>query len=135
MALKMTLQRLETEIQNIFKDELIPLLRAKGHDYAGEENILGCFEDFGWQGIVVRIGDKYHRLKNFCRQKELSVKDETVEDTLKDLINYGLLALLIKREETKLAGEVVVVTKLELRELIKQSRELEEQKKAANEKD
>ena len=42
--------------------------------------------------MVVRLGDKYHRVKNFVEQGELKVKDESVLDTLVDLINYGCLA-------------------------------------------
>lgn len=95
----MTQQEREEAVLKIINEELIPILRAKGHDYSGTD-MLGNLRDFGWQGVIVRIGDKYHRLKNFCKQGELKVKDETIEDTLKDLINYGFLALLLKRYDT-----------------------------------
>lgn len=95
----MTNAEREQAIRDIFENELMPLLQAKGHDYAGDGDSFGNLADFGWKGIVVRISDKYHRLKNFCKSETLSVSDETIEDTLKDMINYGLLAIVLKRHE------------------------------------
>lgn len=95
----MTNSEREQIIREIFENELMPLLQAKGHDYAGEGDSFGNLADFGWKGIVVRISDKYHRLKNFCLSGALSIKDESIEDTFKDMINYGLLALVLKRHE------------------------------------
>ena len=96
----MTNTEREQVIRDIFEDELLPILRAKGHDYAGDD-AFGNLRDFGWKGIVVRMSDKYHRLKNFCLSGSLSVKDESIEDTLRDLINYGLLCLVMKRQGQK----------------------------------
>lgn len=95
----------EQAIRDIFENELIPILRAKGHDYAGDGDTFGNLRDFGWKGIIVRLGDKYHRLKNFCLSGgHLKVKDENIEDTLKDLINYGFLALILKRNQNGTDG-------------------------------
>lgn len=93
----MTNKEIQENIYDIFEEELLPILKAKGHDYAGTDNAFGNLADFGWQGIVVRISDKYHRLKNFCKNGDIKVTDETIEDTIKDLINYSLLCLLLKR--------------------------------------
>lgn len=87
----------EEFIFRLVRDELIPILRRKGHDYSGDD-VHSNFRDFGWEGVIVRIGDKYHRLKTFILQRVLQVEDETIEDTLKDLINYGFIALLLYRE-------------------------------------
>jgi len=95
----MTIQEREEAIKAIFEEELIPLLRTKGHDYSGNEDSLSNIRDFGIPGLIVRIGDKYHRLKNFCFSGQLLVKDENVEDTLKDVINYSFLALILRRLE------------------------------------
>ena len=83
-------------IFDILSDELMPLMMKKGHDYSGED-VLSNFQDFGWVGALTRLGDKYHRLKNFALQKELLVETETIEDTLKDLINYGFITLILYR--------------------------------------
>lgn len=87
----------ELKIHDIVSNELLPLLRAKGHDYSGSD-VMSNFRDFGWRGVVVRIGDKYHRLKNFICQGTLDIKDETIQDTMIDLINYGFILLLLYRE-------------------------------------
>lgn len=94
----------EQAIRDIFENELIPILRAKGHDYAGDGDTFGNLRDFGWKGIIVRLGDKYHRLKNFCLSGHLKIKDENIEDTLKDLINYGFLTLVLKRNQNGTDG-------------------------------
>ena len=83
-------------IYDIVATDLIPLLAQKGHDYSGKD-VMSNFQDFGWIGSFVRLGDKYHRLKNFVHQRELWVETEKVEDTLKDLINYGFITLLLYR--------------------------------------
>lgn len=85
-------------ILKIVTKELIPLMVQKGHDYSGKD-VLSNFQDFGWKGSVVRLGDKYHRLKNFVLQGELWVENETVEDTLKDLLNYAFITLILLRSE------------------------------------
>ena len=52
------------------------------------------------QGIMVRIGDKYSRICNIIKNKgKHEVKDETLEDTLLDLANYCLLAILIYKND------------------------------------
>lgn len=81
-------------IKEIFKEDLKLLLR-KGHDYAGDGDCMQNLRDFGFNGIVVRIGDKYHRLKTFSQQQKLQVPDETVIDTLRDLRNYAFLAQIL----------------------------------------
>lgn len=95
----MTQQEKIQKMRAIF-DKCLEIAEAKGHDYAGDDNALSNFTDFGWRGVVVRISDKYHRLKNFVRQGVLKVKDEGVRDTFLDLINYAALAILVYDEET-----------------------------------
>jgi len=93
MAGKFTQQEKIERMRAIF-DRCLEIAEEKGHDYAGEESAMSNFDDFGWRGIVVRISDKYHRLKNFCKQGILKVKDEGIRDTFMDLINYAALAII-----------------------------------------
>lgn len=74
----------------------LKILDSKGHDYSGEEDALSNFHDFGFEGMICRLGDKYHRVKNFCRTGVLKVADEKIDDTLLDLINYAALALIYR---------------------------------------
>lgn len=93
----MTAEERATLMREIFEKELVPITIKKGHDYAGNQDCLSNLNDFGWKGVVVRISDKYHRLKNFTLSDQLMVKDENIEDTIKDMINYLFFAMIMKR--------------------------------------
>ncbi len=76
----------------------------KNHDYAGEDplsNLRKC-EEIGipaWKGCLVRLMDKWERLKNFANQGELKVKDESFEDTNLDAAIYHLLEIILWEEK------------------------------------
>jgi hypothetical protein len=94
----------QKEILEEFLQKMRDLLIKKGHDYSGEEDTLKNFrvnEDIGIPtelSIFTRLSDKYMRLKNFFKQKELKVEDEKIEDTLVDLANYAALLYLARKE-------------------------------------
>jgi len=78
--------------------ELKNLHNRKAHDYAGEDKLanfrLSRMAGIKpWVGCLIRAGDKYSRLCQFAKSKQLKVEDETVEDTLKDLAVYSLLCI------------------------------------------
>jgi len=75
----------KTSIESIL-DESFNLGVSKNNDY-GSENIL----KFGIIGIIVRLGDKIARYKNLTTNKntQQKVKDETIKDTLMDIVNYA----------------------------------------------
>jgi hypothetical protein len=79
--------------------ECLELSSRKNKDYSGEENPFRNFmlsEHLGIcrteEGIMVRILDKVTRIANLLKN-EAAVKDESIEDTLKDLINYSAILL------------------------------------------
>ena len=80
-------------------DEMADLHSRKNADYTGKDDPLANLREFGWKGVVVRISDKYFRLKNFAKHEKLEVKDETIKDTLLDLANYALLCLILYEED------------------------------------
>ncbi len=47
--------------------------------------------------ILVRIYDKYRRLKTLLEGKEQLVKDESIDDTLMDLANYCIMELVERK--------------------------------------
>jgi len=73
----------------------------KSHDYGGKGSPLSNLEIFGWKGVIVRLGDKFCRLKNFYNQGEFKVKDENIKDTFIDMAIYSLLAIVLYEEENK----------------------------------
>ena len=78
---------------------------AKRHDYANPDDVFANFrtcEQAGipaWKGCCVRIGDKFSRIMGFAKKEKLKVKDESIKDTLIDMANYALIALILYEEE------------------------------------
>jgi transcriptional antiterminator Rof (Rho-off) len=83
------------------------LTHQKGHDYSGEADTLRnvktaemlgiCTAE---QGVVIRLGDKLNRLAQLTKPDAIArVKDESVNDTLLDMINYSVLLLALRAEK------------------------------------
>lgn len=75
------------------KRYVVDLLAAKQHSY-GHRNIL----DFGVQGILVRISDKLARYENLLKRAEAGEGpklDESIEDTLVDIVGYAVVYLML----------------------------------------
>ena len=78
---------------------------AKRHVYANTDDVFANFrtcEQAGipaWKGCCVRIGDKFSRIMGFAKKEKLKVKDESIKDTLIDMANYALIALILYEEE------------------------------------
>lgn len=79
---------------------------SKNADY-GDGKQLGNFmeaQEFGveaWRGALVRLSDKYSRIKSLSKRvnQEGEVKDEAFTDTLLDLANYSLLTIVLYEEK------------------------------------
>lgn len=75
-------------------DRMYETTKRKNHDYGGAEDPFKNFREFGVMGILVRISDKWARIKTALKEKRtLQVLDETVEDTLLDLAVYCILCV------------------------------------------
>lgn len=69
------------------------LFCKKNHDYGANNLAMG-----GVKGIVLRLGDKISRLwqlAGLAENKSAKVSNESVEDNLLDVANYGLVGYLI----------------------------------------
>jgi hypothetical protein len=75
-------------------DEIGNLLITKQSDY-GPGNVNNAFGG-PINGLLVRIGDKFERLKNLFKSGSLP-KHESVEDSFKDMANYAVIALMVQR--------------------------------------
>jgi len=78
-------------------DELGNLLISKQLDY-GPGNINNAFGG-PINGLLVRMGDKFERLKNLFRDGETKAQFEPIEDSFKDLANYAVIGLMVKRNK------------------------------------
>jgi len=82
-------------------NKALQLADAKGKDYTGQEDSLANLRVFGFKGIIIRLFDKLYRLKNTEEAGKVEVKDESVSDTLMDIIIYSALALILLGENKK----------------------------------
>lgn len=91
----------DPRFKKILKD-MWDLHVKKSADYGADEdplaNLRACEEMAipAWKGVVVRIGDKIHRIRQFCRKN--SLKNESLQDSLMDLAAYSILALILFEE-------------------------------------
>ena len=80
---------------------------AKRHDYANTKDVFANFITCELAGIpeckgcCVRIGDKFSRIMGFAKKEKLEVKDESIKDTLIDMANYALIALILYEESER----------------------------------
>lgn len=79
-------------LEKIFAD-CVALGKRKNHDYsAARDTIL----DNGVRGVVTRMDDKQARLMSLTKPgHEAAVKDESLEDTFRDQINYAAYGLML----------------------------------------
>ena len=93
-------------------DEMKELHCRKAADYGrGADPFANvrAAADFGmpaWVGVMVRANDKMHRIKSFLQNG--SLKNESVEDSLKDLAAYALIALVLYREDQVAAADAAL---------------------------
>ena len=77
------------------------LMEQKNHDYSGGESKDSPFLNFSRvesmgittteKGFLVRMTDKMSRLSTFCKEGEFKVSDESLKDTILDIVNYSIL--------------------------------------------
>lgn len=70
--------------------EIAELVEKKNHDY--NSSFSKTLKEYGDIAYFLRIEDKLSRLKSLSN-KDAKVVDESIQDTLKDIIGYTLLML------------------------------------------
>ncbi len=93
-------------------DEARAIIETKGHDYNRTQQndgdtlfnlkvacILGVV-DSNTQSVLVRLSDKMMRLISLTKDPTISasVKDESVKDTIEDMINYATYLYVMYKE-------------------------------------
>lgn len=75
---------------DITKD-MTELYERKNKDYGNSFD--KTLNEFGIVAGLIRLNDKMNRIKSIYN-KDVSVKDESLEDTLIDLANYAVMTLM-----------------------------------------
>lgn len=73
--------------------EALELFKKKNADYGD------AFATYGVVGVLVRMGDKIHRLSSISKTGITLVNNESMRDTLMDLHNYSAMALMLLDEK------------------------------------
>ncbi|WP_061280808.1 nucleotide modification associated domain-containing protein [Clostridium botulinum] len=77
--------------KNICQD-LNKLYEAKNKDYG--DSFGKSYQEYGLTMACIRLEDKLNRLKSLAKGSEQQIKDESIEDTLKDLANYSIMTII-----------------------------------------
>lgn len=81
----------EIEFAKLTK-QMLETFKKKNADYG--DSTTQTFKEFGLISYAIRLNDKLNRVKSFCKNGELEVKDESCIDTLMDMASYCLLAVM-----------------------------------------
>lgn len=82
-------------VERVF-EECLELYKRKNHDYSnkGESAFDKGYKKMGVKSLWLRLNDKFTRFESLLfAEDEAQVKDEKIEDTLLDLINYAAMGL------------------------------------------
>jgi hypothetical protein len=75
--------------------ELGELLRKKNKDYGSSYD--KSVEKYGEVVALIRLGDKFNRLDTLILSDSQGEVDESIEETLLDLVGYGIIELVRRR--------------------------------------
>ena len=82
--------------------ELRAIYVAKNNDYG--DSVKDTYNKFGDVSFMVRITDKINRATTLMTNNNRQVQDEKLEDTIKDMVNYGILWLMEREESVEKIG-------------------------------
>lgn len=79
------------ELHKQLLDNLHNLYITKNQDYG--DSVHDTYEKYGLVSFLVRLEDKINRVRGLSKREAL-VLDEKIEDTLLDMANYAILAVI-----------------------------------------
>lgn len=118
MNVKMNKETMLKDIEKTFSD-CFKILSKKTEDYSNPDDVYSNFESVEKvgiakteQGMMARMQDKWSRIIRLtCAGQQPHVKQERVEDTINDLINYlALYKTYIKAKQAQRQAEAVQKT-------------------------
>ena len=80
------------------------LYKSKNNDYG--DSVAETYEKYGMDSFLVRMTDKLNRVYSLTRPGvEQKVMDEKIDDTLLDLANYAIIAIVERHNKnTNMTG-------------------------------
>lgn len=82
-------------------NELVALQKAKNADYG--DSFSQSVKEFGLTAALIPITNKVNRLKQLINSDSAELKDESIDDTLKDLACYAIMTLAeIEKPDTRM---------------------------------
>lgn len=85
----------DTKMNEKLHQELLDYMHnlyiTKNHDYGN--SVHDTYEKYGLTSFLVRIEDKLNRVRTLSKN-DAKVNDEKIEDTLMDMANYAILAVM-----------------------------------------
>lgn len=83
----------EEDYFNVVTKEMKDLYELKNKNYGNSFSL--SYDEYGLTMVCIRLEDKLRRLKSLNKQgKEANVDDESIRDTLIDLANYSVMAIM-----------------------------------------
>lgn len=80
-------------------EDIHRLYELKNNDYG--DSVTETYEKYGMDSFLVRMTDKLNRVYSLTRPGiEQKVMDEKIEDTLLDLANYAIIAVVEMHSKT-----------------------------------
>ena len=77
--------------------EMHDLYLIKNKNYG--DSFSKQFKEYGLTSVCIRLEDKLNRLKSLNKQGvKANIDDESIKDTLIDLANYSILAIMEMQE-------------------------------------
>lgn len=86
-------------------NELVTLQKAKNADYG--DSFSKSVKEFGLTAALIPITNKVNRLKQLLQSDSAQVKDESIDDTLKDLACYAIMTLAERENNHITVGNIL----------------------------
>lgn len=87
-------------------DSMHDLYERKNKDYG--DSVHDTYEKYGMTSFLVRMEDKLNRVRTLTSDDTIAlVSDEKIEDTLLDLANYAVLAIIELRRDKIYTSECI----------------------------
>ena len=100
-------------------NEILELLKEKNTAYG--DSASNTYKKYGLIAYLIRMEDKINRLRTLTENPSINPNDEKIEDSLRDLAGYAILALTqIRAEKPKQENGLIAHAKRELDLILKE---------------